>query len=180
MLCICARVVSTICSGQPSARAAAASFSMTCSLFFSLLLAVSMRQVDIASKAAFTALRASSESAGAHVGLKLRGVTSAYLFCIAASPLTDCKDPLVRASWTKALQRFAEGITVASDCTGASLHFCVSAVLTFCWEARPAQGRSKNSFHWITHRRAGRKAREPGSRGLLKASRDLPTSLEPS
>src|SRR5215467_14828116 len=94
MLCICARVVSTICSGQPSARAAAASFSMTCSLFFSLLLAVSMRQVDIASKAAFTALRASSESAGAHVGLKLRGVTSAYLFCMAASPLTDCKDPL--------------------------------------------------------------------------------------
>src|SRR5262249_29953610 len=118
MLCICARVVSTICSGQPSARAAAASFSMTCSLFFSLLLAVSMRQVDIASKAAFTALRASSESAGAHVGLKLRGVTSAYLFCIAASPLTDCKDPLGGASWTKALQRSAEGITVASDCTG--------------------------------------------------------------
>src|SRR5262249_42945367 len=94
MLCICARVVSTICSAQPSARAAAASFSMTCSLFFSLLLAVSMRQVDIASKASFTALRASSESAGAHVGLKLRGVTSAYLFCMAASPLTDCKDPL--------------------------------------------------------------------------------------
>src|SRR5262249_39905628 len=94
MLCICARVVSTICSGQPSARAAAASFSMTCSLFFSLLLAVSVRQVDIQSKAAFTALRPSSESAGAHVGLKLRGVTSAYLFCMAASPLTDCKDPL--------------------------------------------------------------------------------------
>src|SRR5262249_57130788 len=69
-------------------------FSMTCSLFFSLFLAVSMRQVDIASKAAFTALHASSESAGAHIGLKLRGVTSAYLFCMAVSPVTDCKNPL--------------------------------------------------------------------------------------
>src|SRR5262249_18568246 len=78
----------------PSARAAAAIFSMTCSLFFSLFFAVSMRQADIASKAAFTALRASSESAGAHVGLKLRGVTSAYLFCMAVSPVTDCKNPL--------------------------------------------------------------------------------------
>src|SRR5215813_2423567 len=83
MLCICARVVSTICSGHASAPAAAAIFSMTCSLFFSLLLAVSMRQVAIASKAAFTALRASSESPEAHIGLKLRGVTSAYLFCMA-------------------------------------------------------------------------------------------------
>jgi hypothetical protein len=45
-----------------------------------------MRQVDIASKAAFTALRASSESPGAHIGLKLRGVTSAYLFGMAMSP----------------------------------------------------------------------------------------------
>jgi hypothetical protein len=36
-------MVSTICSGHPSVRAAAASFSMTCSLFFSLFLAVSMR-----------------------------------------------------------------------------------------------------------------------------------------
>src|SRR5262249_19879572 len=89
-LCICARVASTICSGQPSARAAAASFSMTCSLFFSLFLAVSMRQADIASKASFTALRASSESLGAHVALKLRGPISAYLFSMAASPLTDC------------------------------------------------------------------------------------------
>src|SRR5215468_6774394 len=61
-------MVSTICSGHPSARAAAAIFSMTCSLFFSLFFAVSMRQVDIASKAAFTALRASSESPGAHIG----------------------------------------------------------------------------------------------------------------
>src|SRR5215831_6086666 len=94
MLCICARVVSTICSGHPSARAAAAIFSMTCSLFFSLFFAVSMRQADIASKAAFAALRASSESPGAHIGLKLRGVTSAYLFCMAVSPVTDCKNPL--------------------------------------------------------------------------------------
>jgi len=56
MLCSWARMASTICSGHPNARAAAAIFSMTCSLFFSLLLAVSMRQLDIASKAAFTAL----------------------------------------------------------------------------------------------------------------------------
>src|SRR6516162_449263 len=83
MLCICARVVSTICSGHRSARAAAAIFSMTCSLFFSLFFAVSMRQVDIASKAAFTALRASSESLGAHIGLKLQGVTSSNLLMAA-------------------------------------------------------------------------------------------------
>src|SRR5215471_13132968 len=89
MLCSCARVASTICSGHPSARAAAASFSMTCSLFFSLLLAVSMRQVDIASKAAFTALRASSESPGTDIELKVRGFTPADLFCMAVSPLTD-------------------------------------------------------------------------------------------
>src|SRR5262245_58190325 len=62
MLCICAPMASTISAGHPSARAAKAVFSMTCSLFFSLLLAVSMRQLDIASKAAFTALRASPES----------------------------------------------------------------------------------------------------------------------
>src|ERR1700758_421164 len=46
MLCNCARVASTICSGHPSARAAVAIFSMTRSLFFSLLLAISMRQAD--------------------------------------------------------------------------------------------------------------------------------------
>src|SRR5262249_35518655 len=79
MLCICARVTSTICSGQPSARAAAAIFSITRSLFFSLLLIVSVRQVDIASNAAFTALRASSESPGADIGLKLRALVSANL-----------------------------------------------------------------------------------------------------
>src|SRR5262249_44416127 len=45
---------------------------MTCSLFFSLLLAMSMRQADIASKAAFTAWRASSESPATDIGLKLR------------------------------------------------------------------------------------------------------------
>src|SRR5262245_58809537 len=112
MLCICVRVASTICSGHPSARAAAAIFSMTCSLFFSLYLAVSMRQVDIASKAAFTALRASSESPGAHIGLKLRGVTSVYLFCMAMSPLTDCKHP--SESLVEGIQRSAEGISAAT------------------------------------------------------------------
>src|SRR5215472_12674797 len=72
MLCICVRVASTICSGHPSARAAAAIFSMTCSLFFSLLLAMSMRQADIASKAVFTAWRASSESPATDIELKSR------------------------------------------------------------------------------------------------------------
>src|SRR5215472_5259815 len=72
MLCTCARVASTICSGHPSARAAAAIFSMTCSLFFSLLLAMSMRQADIASKAVFTAWRASSESPETDIELKSR------------------------------------------------------------------------------------------------------------
>lgn len=38
MLCICARMASTISPGHPNARAAAAIFSMTCSLFLSLLL----------------------------------------------------------------------------------------------------------------------------------------------
>ena len=47
---------------------AAASFSMTCSLFFSLLLAVSMRQVDIASKAAFTAFWADAMALWAKAG----------------------------------------------------------------------------------------------------------------
>src|SRR5205823_9605943 len=55
---------------------AAAIFSMTSSLFFSLFLTVSMRQADIASKAAFTAWRASSESPGTDIGLKLRGLSS--------------------------------------------------------------------------------------------------------
>src|SRR6516164_5988415 len=113
MLCICVQMVSTICSGHASARAAAASFSMTCSLFFSLFLAVSMRQVDIASKAAFTALRASSESPGAHIGLKFRGVTSAYLFCMAMSPVTDCKTHS-KSLVDEGIQRAAEGITAAT------------------------------------------------------------------
>src|SRR5262249_33429818 len=75
------RVTSTICSGHPSAWAASAIFSMTCSLFFSLLLAVSMRQADIASKAVFTAWRASSESPGTDIELKLYGF--AGLSCMA-------------------------------------------------------------------------------------------------
>src|SRR5262249_48751189 len=52
--------------------AAAAIFSMTCSLFFSLLLAMSMRQADIASKAVFTAWRASFESPATDIELKSR------------------------------------------------------------------------------------------------------------
>src|SRR2546423_12489023 len=81
MLCICARVASAIRSGHPSARAAAAIFSMTCSLFFSLLLAMSMRQADIASKAVFTAWRASPESPATDIGLKSREF--AELSCMA-------------------------------------------------------------------------------------------------
>jgi len=50
IFCSCSRVVSTTCSGHPSARAAAAIFSITCPLFFSLLLRVSLRQFEIASK----------------------------------------------------------------------------------------------------------------------------------
>src|SRR5215831_7506716 len=81
MLCSCVWVASTICSGHPSARAAAAIFSMTCSLFFSLLLAMSMRQADIASKAVFTAWRASSESPATDIELKSREF--AELSCMA-------------------------------------------------------------------------------------------------
>src|SRR6516165_7202710 len=83
--CICAWVASTICCGHPNARAAAAILSMT----ISKLSTVSVRQVDIASNAAFTALRASSESSGVNFGLKLRGVASANLLSIAVLPLTD-------------------------------------------------------------------------------------------
>ena len=48
---------------------AAATFSITCSMPFSLVLTVSVRQLDIASKAAFNALRASVESPGTELGL---------------------------------------------------------------------------------------------------------------
>src|SRR5262249_36638487 len=54
---------------------------MTCSLFFSLLLAMSMRQADIASKAVFTAWRASSESPATVIKLKSREF--AELSCMA-------------------------------------------------------------------------------------------------
>src|SRR5438094_6258644 len=100
MLCSCARMASTICSGHPSARAAAAIFSMTCSLFFSLLLAVSMHQADMASKAAFTAWRASSESPGTDIELKLRRFTA--LSCMACLLLPridvapDCGEAFAR------------------------------------------------------------------------------------
>jgi len=65
MLWICERVASITCSGHPSARAASAIFSVTCSRLFSLLVSVSVRHVDTASKAAFTALRFSFERLGA-------------------------------------------------------------------------------------------------------------------
>src|SRR6516225_8705584 len=54
---------------------------MTCSLFFSLLLAMSMRQADIASKAVFTAWRASPESPATDIELKSREF--AELSCMA-------------------------------------------------------------------------------------------------
>src|SRR6516162_9247934 len=80
--CICAWVASTICCGHPSARAAAAILSMT----IAKLSTVTVRQVDIASNAAFTALRASSESSGDNLGLKSREVSSANLLSIACFP----------------------------------------------------------------------------------------------
>src|SRR5262245_48359285 len=61
---------------------------MTFLLFFSLVAAASIRQVDMASKAAFTASRALFESP-ADTALKLRGVTS-KLFCMVGSPLAAC------------------------------------------------------------------------------------------
>ena len=72
-----------------------------------------MRQVDIASKAAFTALRASSESLGAHIGLKLRGVTSAYLLCMAARLLSLTVRTHSESLVDEGIQRSAEGITAA-------------------------------------------------------------------
>jgi hypothetical protein len=56
-------------------------------LFFSLVLAASLRQVDIALRAAFTASCASFESPGTDTGLKPQGVNSARLLCIVVSPL---------------------------------------------------------------------------------------------
>src|SRR5262245_32315534 len=87
-LCICVRAASTICSGHPSSAAAAAIFSMTRLIFFSLLSAISPRHVDMASKAALTASRALYESPGTDMGSKLR-VASADLLCVAmdGSPL---------------------------------------------------------------------------------------------
>src|SRR5262249_51084421 len=88
MLWICARLASTTCSGHPRARAASPIFSMTCSKLFSLLVSVSARHVDIASKAAFTALRVSSERLGADIGLKVREDVSADLLGMILSPLS--------------------------------------------------------------------------------------------
>src|SRR5271166_2451604 len=119
MFCICARVASTIWSGHPSARAAAAIFSMTCSPFFSLMVTASMRQADMASKAAFTALRASSESSG--VGLKWRGLASANVFSMTASPLADLKDLLRRQISTTALLSHDEREAVARPLLPATL-----------------------------------------------------------
>jgi hypothetical protein len=53
---------------------------------FSLLLTVSVRHVDIASKAAFTASRASFESAGMELGSNLRADLSVNYFAMIASP----------------------------------------------------------------------------------------------
>src|SRR6516165_385260 len=79
MLCICVRAASTICLGHPSAEAATAILSITCLPFFSLVSAISLRQVDIAFSAAFTASRASFVSPETDIGLKLRGSTSRKL-----------------------------------------------------------------------------------------------------
>src|SRR5215471_6512027 len=86
MLCIWVRAASTICSGHPSAVAAAAIFSITCLLALSLASAVSLRQLDMALRAAFTASRPSLERPGTETGLKARGVTSLNLIGMAESP----------------------------------------------------------------------------------------------
>src|SRR5262249_35782848 len=72
---------------------------MTCSLFFSLLLAMSMRQADIASKAVFTAWRASSGSPATDIGLKSREL--AELSCMARllSVLIDVPRDRVEAAF---------------------------------------------------------------------------------
>src|SRR5262245_41987212 len=90
MLCICVRAASTICAGHPSSAAAAAIFSIIRLMFFSLLSATSLRQVDMASKAAFTASLALYESPGIDMGSKLR-LASADLLCVAMaeSPFTS-------------------------------------------------------------------------------------------
>src|SRR5262249_50818472 len=86
-LCICARAASTICSGHPSAPAATATFSMTRLPFFPPLSMISLRQVDIALRAAFTASHASSVSPGTVTGLNFRGFASPTPELIDASPL---------------------------------------------------------------------------------------------
>jgi hypothetical protein len=73
------RAASTSCCGHPSAEAALAILSITCLQFFSLVCAISLRQVDIALRAAFTASRASLVSPGTDIGWKLRGSTSRKL-----------------------------------------------------------------------------------------------------
>jgi hypothetical protein len=91
---------------------------MTCSLFFSLLLAVSMRQADIASKAAFTAWRASSESPGTDIELKLRGF--AELSCMARLLLLRIDFMLFRLTAAKHSQEIS------------------SAAPSMIWDLRPA------------------------------------------
>src|SRR5262245_54640791 len=68
--CNWVRAASTTWSGQPSSAAAAAIFSITRLMFFSLLSAISLRQFDMASKAAFTDSRALRESPGIAMGSK--------------------------------------------------------------------------------------------------------------
>lgn len=62
--------------GHPTAAAPAAILSITRLIFFSPFSAISVRQVDIASKASFTASCALAESPGTNIGLKFRGVVS--------------------------------------------------------------------------------------------------------
>src|SRR5262249_35816238 len=111
MLCICARVVSTICSGQPSE--------------------------------------------------KLRGVTSAYLFCIAASPLTDCKDPLGGPRGQRPSSVLLKVSQWPVTAPGASL-LCLSSFDVLLGGARP-RGTAKIAFigSLIGAQDAKPRAREP-------------------
>src|SRR5688572_6670693 len=92
-LCICARAVSTTCSGQPKALAAEAIFSTISAPFFSLACAVSLRQANMASRAAFTASRALFDNPGIGIGLKLRGVISRNLLCMTVPPAGASQGP---------------------------------------------------------------------------------------
>jgi hypothetical protein len=67
-------------------------------LFFWLVSAVSLRQADIALRAAFTASRASFESPGIEIGLKLRGAPLRTCAAWPAPFVTEIVDIMFRTT----------------------------------------------------------------------------------